>query len=186
MADSIGASQPAVSAFESGKTNALSQDLIDAMADALGVERAQVALKPRRRRVPARPRLFHCTNPHCLSNLPTTEIDGALRFIPSMLRARAYALACPYCRRPMAHRCPHCKAPVAEGVFCTNPECKEPRVDPPDDVDELGDVREWAQVEAARRLRLRRAARATDHPAASSDPSREPEDPQGDPDAPST
>jgi len=164
LAHQIGATQPAISMFETGSTDALSQEKIYAIAEALDVGRELATLERARRGRPRRwPRLLYCPNPHCLTNVPC-DIDGVLRFVPSMVRAAAEQLRCAYCGEILLDRCPHCNAPVVEGAFCTNIECGEPRVSVPQEEQEIDDLREWADAERARRQEIRLATKVANHP----------------------
>ena len=163
LADAIGATQPAISMFEAGAAEALSQEKVNAIADALGVDRALVALGRAPRGRPRRsPRLWYCPNPGCLTNLPC-EIDGALRYVPSVVRATAERLRCAYCGEPLLERCPHCNAPVAEGAFCTGIECGQPRVAASGDDEGIEDIRAWADAERARRVEVLVMTEPRDH-----------------------
>jgi len=163
LADAIGATQPAISMFEAGAAEALAQEKVNAIADALGIERDLVVVERARRGRPRRsPRLWYCPNPGCLTNLPCV-IDGLLRYVPWPVRATAERLRCAYCGEPLLDRCPHCHAPVVEGVFCPETDCGQPRIVVTDTGD-IEDIETWAEAERARRIEVRRMAEPREHP----------------------
>ena len=154
IAQAIGASQSAVSLFEKGRPGVLSLPKIAAIAKALGIELDGAALATALRRRPTL--LWVCVNPECPSNLPYC-IDGTLRLVPTMVRARADALRCPWCGDALRDRC-ECGTLLVEGAFCTDSECGLPLVTPPE-LDLEGEALEqWTMDERQRRQDLRRDA----------------------------
>ena len=151
IAQAIGVSQTAVSLFEKGRRGVLSRARVAAIAKVLGVELDKAELATASRRPSAL--LWACTNPWCPSVLPYC-IEGSLRLVPRMIRARADALSCPWCGGQLCYRC-ECGALLVEGAFCTDSECGLPLVTPPElDLDGEA-LREWAEEERRERLDMR-------------------------------
>ncbi|MBM4035651.1 MAG: helix-turn-helix transcriptional regulator [Planctomycetes bacterium] len=156
---SISIGQSAISMFELGDLQALSQDKVEAIARALGVDLAAAQREARRPPRPApAPALRFCPNPECPTNTPVV-IDGEVRLAPAMVRAQG-PCRCSYCSEVLLASCPACRTPVAEGLFCRSIECGRPLVALPE-----GEAWSSLDAERASRQSVLLLTRARDYPA---------------------
>ena len=121
LAGRVNCSQSAISMFESGRADALSQEKVALMADILGVDiKSSAAEEGLRVHVEERT-LKYCPVDDCPSNLPYVS-RGQLCYHPTMIEAAALEkTCCRDCGEFLEARCPNaaCGAPVSEGSFCT-------------------------------------------------------------------
>jgi transcriptional regulator with XRE-family HTH domain len=152
-------SQSAISMFESGDLQALSQDKVEAIARALGVDLAAAQREARRPPRPApAPALRFCPNPECPTNTPVV-IEGKVCLAPAMVRAQG-PCRCSYCSEVLLASCAACGTPIAEGLFCRSIECGKPLVVVPGG-------KAWTSLDAERASRqsVLLLTRARDYPA---------------------
>lgn len=120
LAGLVGCRQSAISMFESGRADAISQKTLSAIAGELGLD-AKALSAMDLRRVTARSLLLkYCAVDDCPSNVPYT-VRGRIRFSPAMVEAPAgEQTRCSLCGDILEDRCPNedCRAELNEGAFC--------------------------------------------------------------------
>ena len=117
LARKVDARQSAISMFESGQPDVLSDEKIRAIAKELGIE-----FLPAAEGVPATPGLVlkYCSDPSCPSNVPY-RVGSRLCHCPAAVQApAAERTSCRYCGGLLEAACPGdgCGAPVTAGAFC--------------------------------------------------------------------
>lgn len=139
LARKVGCQQSAISMFESGRPDSLSEEKVKTLAKVLGVDPAAPPSVPAG---PVRPRsvLKYCPVDDCPSNVPYA-VRGQVCLAPTLVMAEAAERThCRDCGELLESACPNdgCGAPVSPGAFC--PSCGAPYVTPgglaPEDVDE--------------------------------------------------
>lgn len=119
VAASIGATQSAVSMFESGRPDALADDKVMAMASLLGV-RAEAASAPDQVAMPGACVRKYCPAHDCQSHVAYVSGSRACLMVIPVWAAAGDATRCALCGEILESRCPHpdCSALVAPGAFC--------------------------------------------------------------------
>jgi transcriptional regulator with XRE-family HTH domain len=129
VADVIECGQSAVSKFEGGRLDALSDEKILQLAKTLGVEvdlsKASKELVLAGSSRPSRHR--HCASPWCPA-VTAYRVHADLVLWPAFIKTASPddARYCEVCGEPMLERCWKCSAPVTKGAFCSI--CHAPRV----------------------------------------------------------
>ena len=151
LAKALGIRQSAISMFESGRHDALSQEKIVAMAALLEVDLTSLRLG---KRGPSGPTVLkYCPIDGCPSNIPYV-VRGDIVFMPTLSRATAgQSTICRFCSEIMLDACPNtdCGADLNGGAFCE--ACRQPYVTLTSSP--VGQPAEWADEERGRILELR-------------------------------
>ena len=126
MAAEIAAKQPAISSYERGHSDALSESKIRLLAEKLGLDLAAYAEK----QVQAGPRVAkYCPEQDCRSNLP--DVQGERVFFQPVLQSgpEDEDTRCRFCGEVLETRCPNaeCNEPVRPGRNCCT-KCSTPYV----------------------------------------------------------
>ncbi len=129
LARKVGCQQSAISMFESGRPESLSEEKVRALAKVLGVDSAA------RPGVPVGPAgsrsvLKYCPVDDCPSNVPYA-VRGQVCLAPTLVMAEAAERThCRDCGELLESACPNdgCGAPVSPGAFC--PACGTAYVTP--------------------------------------------------------
>ncbi|MBM4155791.1 MAG: helix-turn-helix domain-containing protein [Lentisphaerae bacterium] len=119
VARKVGCQQSAISMFESGLQDRLSEEKILALAKVLKVDPAGARPEPVAR-TQARQILKYCPVDECPSNVPYV-VRGQVCFAPVLVLAGAEERThCSDCGEMLESACPNeaCGAPVAPGAFC--------------------------------------------------------------------
>lgn len=117
LARKAGCQQSAISMFESGRQDCLSQEKIRAIARILGVDLAKLPASPA---ATAPGVLKYCPDALCPSNIPYV-VGRRLCHLPTLVVAPAGAATrCRHCGEILEHECPgpDCGMPVSPGAFC--------------------------------------------------------------------
>ncbi|OGV76148.1 MAG: hypothetical protein A3K19_16060 [Lentisphaerae bacterium RIFOXYB12_FULL_65_16] len=120
LARAVNCQQSAISMYEAGRSDALSDEKVQAVAEVLGVDLPEAVPGPQLQADPARGVLKYCPLPDCPANIPYTA-GGRVCFKPTMIEAPAgEPTRCPLCAEVLEDCCPgtECGAPVTEGSFC--------------------------------------------------------------------
>jgi len=151
LAKSLGVRQSAISMFESGRHDVLSQEKIVAMAALLEVDLTSLRLG---KRGPSDPTVLkYCPIDGCPSNVPYV-VRSDIVFMPALSRATAgQSTICRFCSEIMLDACPNtdCGAELNAGAFCE--ACRQPYVAVTSSP--AGYSAEWADQERGRILELR-------------------------------
>lgn len=148
LAAEVGCKQSAISMMEGGRTDALAQDKLQAIATLLGVS---LEPAPATAAALALPVLKVCPVAECPSNMPYVA-GGQLHFLPLPVRAPAEdATRCGYCGEVLESACPQCKALLRPGACCT--ACGSPYVPPL--AEEPADRIAWADRQRERVIQIR-------------------------------
>jgi transcriptional regulator with XRE-family HTH domain len=119
LASRVGSSQSAISMFEAGRADALSQEKIVLIARELGLDLSVLAAAPEAG--PAAPEILKfCPVDDCPSNVPYVS-RGRLGYHPALVEGPASERTrCRYCGELLESACPNeeCRLPVAEGACC--------------------------------------------------------------------
>ena len=153
VAREVGCKQSAISMFEAGRADALSQEKQQKLAELLGIAPEFLAAKDSGHpgRVPLA--LKFCPIPDCPSNIPYF-VAGRLCLRPAMVQGvRGAREWCASCGEVLEESCPNesCRAEVQEGAFCR--KCGTayvPAVNLPSER-----VAEWADAQLARIREIR-------------------------------
>lgn len=148
IAQELGIRQSAISMFESGRHDAISQEKIVTMAEILEVDLTSLHLGQR-----GPTTLKYCPIDGCPSNIPYVVRDELI-FMPTLSRgAREQSTACRFCSELMLDRCPNteCGATLNGGGFCE--ACRQPYVTVT--CVPAGNPAEWADEQRGRILELR-------------------------------
>ncbi len=120
LAQHIGCKQSAISMFERGNRQALSQDKQEALATFLELAWPPAEDSPTSPDADvvceSRP-IAYCPHFDCPANYPYW-IGTRLMVMPRATNAQA-GKHCRYCGEICETHCPHCKAPYEHGAFCT-------------------------------------------------------------------
>ncbi len=85
---------------------------------------------------PTGPDFAFCGSPDCPS-VCLAALGGRVYAAPRFQRLTKSTMDnCPYCNSAMYRECPNCRASISEKVLCC-PECKQPYVPVPDDLEGL-------------------------------------------------
>lgn len=119
IAASIGATQSAVSMFESGRPDALADDKVLAMASLLGVS-VEAAAQPDRAAMPGVCIRKYCPAHDCPSHVAYVSGSRACLMVIPVSAPAGESTRCALCGEVLESRCPHpdCAAPVSAGAFC--------------------------------------------------------------------
>ncbi len=129
LARAMGCQQSAISMFEGGMTTKLSDEIVQKMADFLGVKleeekKETVASTESEKQSSLAVGGFaqitrgYCPNCHCPSNVPYV-VDGRLFYRPSRaLASPTGGVRCAVCGEVLEMRCPTCGAPLNDGACC--------------------------------------------------------------------
>ncbi len=120
LAAEAGCTQSAVSMFEAGRSEALSQEKIRAIADILELDISQFSAAPPP--VSGDTCLKFCPIDECPANIPYA-VRGELCFKPRLTRAATgRPTRCGDCGEVLEERCPNpdCSASVCPASFCPN------------------------------------------------------------------
>lgn len=140
LARKVGCQQSAISMFESGLPDRLSEEKVRALAKVLGVDPAAARPEPVVG-TPSRSILKYCPIDECPSNVPYV-VRGQVCFAPTLVMAEAAERThCLDCGELLESACPNgaCGASVSPGAFC--PACGTPYVTP--GVSAAKDVGAW-------------------------------------------
>jgi len=163
VADQVeGLSQPSLSRFES-RRGALPDHVVDALAEFLDVDVAEVLRHMQRADAEREPRAFVCESPWCPSVQPV-DVGGDVRFVPAVEQSARDSLFCRWCGHRMIASCSRCGAPVEPGIFCTG--CGTPYVVLPMGSDGEEDPQTWSDAERQRRGEITGLAAASTPPRA--------------------
>lgn len=148
LAEAVGCKQSAVSMFESGRVDVLSQKTLMAIAEQLGLDVKSLSAMDARPLTARSLVLKCCSIDSCPSNIPYT-VQGRLRYAPAMIESpAAEQTRCAMCGDVLEDRCPNaaCRAELNEGAFCQ--KCGTVYV--PSVREEQDDVEQWAETARAR------------------------------------
>lgn len=151
VATQIGARQSAVSMFERGRSDALSEAKVKAFAELVGVTLDAAALGRTPSRDVGRGVLKYCPHPDCPANVPFV-VGGGLVVRPNLVRAAAGTnTACRYCGEWLEESCAACGVGVADQPVCM--ACGAPYVDGTKLAGD--DPAAWAQAQRTRNRDVR-------------------------------
>ncbi|MEI6809160.1 MAG: helix-turn-helix transcriptional regulator [bacterium] len=148
LAEAVGCKQSAVSMFESGRIDVLSQKTLTAIAEQLGLDVKSLSGMDVRPLTARSLVLKCCTIDSCPSNIPFT-VQGRVRYAPAMVEASAAEQTrCAMCGDVMEDHCPNtdCQAELVEGAFCQR--CGTAYV--PAACEERDNAEQWAETARAR------------------------------------
>lgn len=120
LAREANCSQSAVSMFEAGRSHALSQERLVALAQILELDTEAVVAQFSEPGAAASLVLKYCSTDECPSNIPYV-VRGQLCFRPTMVKADAAEQSrCRECGDILESRCPNpaCGLPAEEGSYC--------------------------------------------------------------------
>lgn len=157
LAEAVGCRQSAISMFEGGRVDALSQKTLAAIAEQLGLDLKVVSAMDERAVTARSLVLKFCPIDACPSNIPFT-VRGKLHYSPTMVEAiAAEHTRCSVCGDVLEDRCPNaeCRAEINEGAFCQH--CGAAYVQVTSEGRE--DAEQWAASERARISEVRAMSR---------------------------
>jgi len=117
LAVSAKCTQSAISMFEAGHADAISEATINRIAEKLGINAAEIYSQSAKENNV----LKYCPIDDCPSNVPYVT-GGMLRFKPTMVQAPENAITrCALCGEILQKNCPTtgCQTPVNEASFCS-------------------------------------------------------------------
>lgn len=121
LAELAGCRQSAISMFEGGRMDALSQKTLAVIAGQLGLDPKSLSVLDQRGVSARSLRLKYCPVAECPSNIPYT-VRGKVRFVPVMVEAPASEPThCSFCGDVLEDACPNaeCRAELDAGAFCS-------------------------------------------------------------------
>lgn len=120
LAELAGCRQSAISMFEGGRADVLSQKTLAAIAEHLGLDPKLLSARDQRSITARSLAVKYCPVAGCPSNIPYV-VRGKLAFVPTMVEAPASeATRCALCGDVLENRCPNaeCRADLEPGAFC--------------------------------------------------------------------
>jgi transcriptional regulator with XRE-family HTH domain len=124
LAREVGCKQSAISMFEGGRSQALSQKTIVAICNVLDIawEHAPAKGSIEGEALTQQATRAFCPQAECPSNIPYL-VAGEVRFLPVQQHHQARTPHCRYCGELLEHTCPECGVAVTTGACCGGCGC---------------------------------------------------------------
>lgn len=126
LACEVGCKQSALSMFEQGQPTKLNTEVVEKIAEKLGVDISSPAASEEKEPVVFSPHEGFCPNPKCPSN-HSYQVDGKTFYQPDRNVADPVGgKFCAVCGEILERRCPNCGGMIHAGAVCSF--CGEPYI----------------------------------------------------------